>query len=319
MTIERALSLNISGNIFIITLKDQLPSVLDECLKIEEGRDKIIVLPEPTARNTAPAISIAAAYLKLIGKEKDTVLVLTSDHLITPVQKFAADVEKASKFSENGYLVTFGIPPLRPETGFGYIEAGDRFLSGFIVNSFREKPDLKTAESFLDSGNFFWNSGMFSFRVNFFYEQLSLYSNSIVQVFDKISSVSGSSTTKGIRIIFDSDEIKTLYQEFPSISIDYAVMEKCTKTAMVKASFDWNDIGSWDEMARINPESNITDLGVESDGNYILSDLPVALCGVKNLIVVVKNGSVLICKKGYSQGVKEIVTKIKDSNLDNLL
>jgi mannose-1-phosphate guanylyltransferase/mannose-6-phosphate isomerase len=319
LTIERALAIETAKKVVIITLRDQLDAIKKDCSELSSGKERIVVLPEPAARNTAPAIALAAAYLEQEGEGHATALVLPADHLITPTESFVSDAARAGELAEQGYLVTFGIPPAHPETGYGYIEAGREQPPGYLVTSFKEKPDHKTARKFVDAGNFYWNSGMFCFSAENYLQALSEHRGDITEVFDQISGEVPSRSEGGITIAMDSDEITRLYREAPAESIDYAVMERSRKTAMVKATFSWTDVGSWDEVARreLTPEADI--LCEDAEGNFVHSDLPVALCGVEDLIVVVKNGAVLVCKKGQSQKVKQIVGQAKEENRTDLL
>ncbi len=339
LTIERALALGIKGDVIIITLKDQLDPILAECGKIGAGAERIKVIPEPAARNTAPAIAIAAEYLKHAagGRGEETAAVLTADHLITPIERFAADMENSDALARQGNLVTFGIPPTRPETGYGYIESGEENQYGFMVASFREKPDEKTARSFLDKGNYFWNSGMFAFQVGRYLEELTAHSPEIGTLFEGIGASGVSRYSGAVEVVMEGAEVEGIYRESPKDSIDYAVMEKSTRSAMVRATFDWNDVGSWEEMAALYGEKqseaegsaaagipnvnggNEEIIAVESGDNFIYSDLPVALCGVDGLMVVVKNGAVLVAKKGAGQQVKQVVNELKERGRTDIL
>lgn len=330
LTMERALRLSADVRVFIITLKDQMEGVIAECAKLESGRNRILILPEPVPRNTAPALAACASYLIEEGRGAEQVLVLPADHLIEPFESFQADVEEAGRLADMGYLVTFGIKPAYPATGYGYIEAGNKELNGFKVNSFKEKPNETTAEKFIDKGNYFWNSGMFVFEFNRFWEELEKGSPLIAETFDGIGKKQTAGKEGEVTVIMDNPGTASVYKKSPKDSIDYAVMEKCTKTAVVPASFSWNDIGSWDEMAELppspvreplagSPRVDATSFTIESDNNYILSDIPVVLCGVDDLMVIQKNGSLLICKKGKGQLVKDAVELIKHQNRKDLL
>jgi mannose-1-phosphate guanylyltransferase/mannose-1-phosphate guanylyltransferase/mannose-6-phosphate isomerase len=160
---------------------------------------------------------------------------------------------------------------------------------------------------------------MFCFKVRQFFDELSEHQPDVAGVFRKIEEIPEQRTQHSIAIAMESDAIDRLYQDSPAISVDYAVMEKSGNAAMVEASFSWTDIGSWDEVARLEltPEPDL--LSENAEGNFVFSDLPVALCGVDDLIVVVKNGSVLVCKKGGSQDVKKIVNRAKDESRTDLL
>ncbi len=313
LTLERALSLNVSGEIYIITVKEQMTAVINECLKLESGSEKIVVLPEPEAKNTAPALAAAAGYLRGSGRENEKVLVMPADHLITPVDQFGRDVEKADNLAGRGFLVTFGVKPLYPATGYGYIESGEKEGKGFRVHCFREKPDRKTAEKFIEQGRFYWNSGMFVFSVKTFWNELAVHSPSIAEIFSSLDGSEIPEKIRGITVVLDTPYVRELYASSPNVSIDYAIMEKSTRTAVVPAEFTWNDIGSWDEMAALYDVSDKeTAVSIESENNFVFSDIPVALCGVNDLIVVQKNGALLICKKGKGQLVKEAASKFHE-------
>ncbi len=322
LTIERALALKPSGRIVLITLKDQLPPVLAECGKLKEGHEKIAVLPEPAARNTAPAIAAAAEWVKATHGPKQTAAVLPADHLITPTDKFVADTEQADVLAREGYLVTFGIPPTRPETGFGYIEAGQALNVGRQVRSFREKPDEATAKEFVEKGNYYWNSGMFAFQVGTYLDELAAHSPKIGKSFAGICEKGESRSENGIELVMEGGEIEKIYKNSPKDSIDYAVMEKSTRSAMVPASFTWSDIGSWEEMAELfekEGRSGGESFEIEAQNNFVFSDMPVALCGVDDLMVVVKNGAVLVAKKGSGQLVKKAVETMKEQDRSDIL
>lgn len=319
LTVERALGIETVKRVCIITLKDQLDPVLRDCAELDVDKERLVILPEPTARNTAPAIALACTYFFHSGMEDANILILPSDHLINPQASFVQDAQKAGELAEAGYLVTFGIQPKHPETGYGYIEVGDIKRPGYLVKSFKEKPDQATAESYVKAGIYYWNSGMFCFKVGRFLQELSEHQDDIAGVFRRIDEVPSGRREQGITIAMESETIDRLYQESPANSVDYAVMEKSKNAAMVQASFSWTDIGSWDEVARLDltPEPDL--LTEEAEGNFVYSDLPVAVCGVEDVIVIVKNGSVLVCKKGRSQDVKKIVTKAKERQRTDLL
>ncbi len=307
LTLERALALDITGEIYIITLKEQLDAVINECRKLKTGSDKIIILPEPEPRNTAPAIAAAAGYLRSCGRGDEKILVMPADHMISSTEQFKDDVEKAAVLAAGEFLVTFGVKPLYPATGYGYIEAGEKEGNGFRIKRFREKPDEKTAEYFIARGHFYWNSGMFAFSVKTFWNELSEYAPEIEKVFRRIDGSGKPEKIRGIGIILDEPAVRELYRSSPKVSIDYAVMEKSSHSAVIPADFTWNDIGSWDEMAELHgssyKEGSVS--VVEGENNFVLSDIPVAICGVDDLIVVQKNGALLICKKGKGQLVKD--------------
>jgi mannose-1-phosphate guanylyltransferase/mannose-6-phosphate isomerase len=319
LTIERALYLDIPGEIIIITLKSQLDDVLKECAPYKDT-GKVVILPEPVARNTAPALTAAAWWLKKEGKAESTALILPADHLIEGMDAFKQNTLEADLLAREGFLVTFGIPPAYPETGYGYIKKGEPHNKGYRVESFLEKPNLETAKHFVEDGNYFWNSGMFVFKTNNFLSEIEKYSPDVAVSFEKLDKNPKPVFENDFKIIMDSQEVEKAYKQSPSISIDYAVMEKTPLAAVVLAEFFWNDIGSWDQFETIIKNFEWAELfEVGSANNTVFSDIPVALCGVENLIVVIKNGKALVCKKGTSQKVKELRSLIEGKERKDLL
>jgi mannose-1-phosphate guanylyltransferase/mannose-6-phosphate isomerase len=331
MTLQRAIGLGIDGMICVVTHRDHVEAVCQECEAVLGSHrfpsSHVVVLAEPEGKNTAPAIAYACAVLNHSGAGEDTVFVMPADHSIAPLAKFTQDVSKAARLAERGWLVTFGIPPERPETGYGYIEVADKLKPGFRVRKFKEKPDEATARSFLAQGNHYWNSGMFAFRTARFLEELGKYAPEVARPFlgASLPGIPRQESADWIPITFAVNRsIEETYRKTPSISIDYAVMEHSEHCAVVPASFAWSDVGSWDVVAELfgsdlekdQAEQPIT---IESEGTFVLSDVPVALGGVKDLIVVVNKGAVLICRRGKSQLVKDIVQTLKDRNRTDLL
>jgi mannose-1-phosphate guanylyltransferase/mannose-6-phosphate isomerase len=320
-TLKRAMALNVTGRILIVTHQSQVEGCLTECRSFSpEEQNKIVILAEPIARNTAPALALAAQWIKAKESEKDTLLVLAADHLISPVSAFCHDVEVASVQAEQGTLVTFGIKPSFASTGYGYIEMSDGSETVRDVVSFREKPDKNQAQEFLDKGNYLWNSGMFVYSVKTFLEELASSSPAISKPFSRLNDSSfPEKQIDGITVPRDLGPILDVYNETAADSVDYAVMEKSKRIKVVPATMEWNDIGSWDVIAdeALTLPSDILDQG--RGHNYVYSDLPVALCGVKDLIVVVKNGVVMICRRGESQLVKNVVENLKESGRNELL
>ncbi|MBR0318558.1 MAG: mannose-1-phosphate guanylyltransferase [Spirochaetia bacterium] len=318
LTIKRALALNPKGKIYIISLKSQMETLIKECAPFADT-GKIAIIPEPAARNTAPAIGIAVKALELMGRADDSLLVLPADHMIEDIAKFTSCVEKADVLSRMGHLVTFGIKPLYPETGYGYIEQGKSKATGYIVKSFREKPDLETAKKFLAAGTYLWNSGMFCFTGKTYWKELSEHSKEMTDAIGTVKAT-GEYAKDGIQILMDTPEVAEAYTRAPSNSIDYAVMEKSVLSAVVSADFDWNDIGSWDQFETLLEGQEVKDVYQTGCSNTtVFSDIPVALCDVSDITVVIKNGKALICRKGSSQKVKEVRAQIEDAHRKELL
>ncbi len=272
---------------------------------------------EPSGRNTAPAIGLAA--LDATAKGNDPVLlVLPADHLIPDEAAFQATARKAAAIAETGALVLFGIPPTAPESGFGYIELGDTTAAGaYSVRRFIEKPDAQRAAEFLAAGNFVWNSGMFCFRASAILSALDTHSPAMMaavrEVWRSGRKPAGDSGSADVR--FEPAAFLTM----PDISIDYAVMEKAGNIALVKADFHWSDIGSWKAVAEQLPrdEDGNTSVGehmlVRSRNTHVQSDSRlIAAVGVDNLIVIDTPDAVLVANKDASQEVKEVVNRLRD-------
>lgn len=285
---------------FIISNEDQYFLAYDQ---LEELGRKEEFLLEPVGRNTAPAIALACMALR----SEDIVMVSPSDHLITDEKAYAAVVKIAQKYADEGYLVTFGIKPNYPETGYGYIEA-----DGHDVTSFKEKPDFETAERYIEKGNYYWNSGIFCFKVSTFLSELQTYSPDIYAACKKAFSVSSEDGLTRIKM----DDMLNI----PEDSIDYAVMEKSQKVKVVPADIGWNDIGSfdalYDELKKDDNGNTVSNtITINAHNNMIFSyGKKVALVDVDDLIVIDTSDAILISKKGSSQKVKEVVKKLKEQN-----
>ena len=325
-----------SDLIVVITGEDQMPAVAAQCAALEAGAGAppCYVLGEPAARNTGPAVALGARFVSQVSlaapAEADgardaandaALLVLSSDHTIEPAQAFAADVGAARRLARQGWLTTFGTPPTRPETGYGYLELGERLDGGYQVAAFREKPDRATAARFVAAGGFLWNAGIFLFPLQLLQSELQRCAPEVAAPIAGLalpapasapggSGSSGAPAGAGPVPVAPTAEVRAAYRGLPAISIDYALMERTRRVAAVRASFRWSDVGSWDELARINP-GDVPAAAAEARGNAVFSDLPVALAGVDDLIVVVKNGAVLVTRKGRSQLVRGVVEGLR--------
>ncbi|MCK9372288.1 MAG: mannose-1-phosphate guanylyltransferase/mannose-6-phosphate isomerase [Sulfuricurvum sp.] len=269
-------------------------------------------LLEPVGRNTAPAIALACMALD----PDEIVLVSPSDHLIRNGANYEKVVLRAKVLAEEGYLVTFGITPTFAETGFGYIEAQE----GENVKAFHEKPDLNTAESYVNAGNYYWNSGMFCFRAGTFLDELQKYTPEIYDACRIAWTNKSSSHPSQYRI--RTDEM----QAIPDESIDYAVMEKSDRVKVVPSDIGWSDVGSFDalyhEMSH-DENGNTTaenHISIGSKNNLVISDKLVATIDIDNLMIIDTGDALLISKKGSSQKVKEVVAQLKkrDTQLHNI-
>jgi len=329
MAVERALALTTSGRVIIIAGKSHVNHVIADAAKLSAAEKKrLLVIGEPAAKNTAPAIACAVVLSLLNGGSKGgNMLVLTSDHIIKPLKTFKADAALAATAAKEGKLVVFGIPPSRPETGYGYIETGKAASGVYSVTAFHEKPDIQTAKKYAASRRFFWNSGMFAFNTAFMAYEFRLHAPDVFLPFEKLKAPKPAdlTVTRGVKILSRWNGLEAAYRKTPGISFDYAITEKCKKTAMIRSNFDWIDIGNWDEYAKICGKNGSQVFSVLEKNCYVDSDIPVALAGVQDLIVVIRSGkdgkgaSALITGKGQTQSVRDVVEQIKKAGRKDLL
>ncbi|MDR2943460.1 MAG: mannose-1-phosphate guanylyltransferase, partial [Treponema sp.] len=297
LSLERALRITAEkdGRVIVITGKTHLPFVITACSALGAVEKKrIVLIPEPEAKNTAPAIACAIVYAGKTGGWNRTMLVLTSDHIIRPLDVFLKDVKSAAQFAEQNRLVVFGISPSGPKTGYGYIEAAEKLAGDvYAAAAFHEKPDRETAEQFLASKKHFWNSGMFAFRCDFLADEYRRLAADVFGSFEKIKSPDKDSysKSKGLRVLSAWAGLDKAYNQAKSISFDYAIAEKCAQTVMIRAAFDWIDIGSWDDYAEILAGDTGAEIyAAETNACFVDSDIPVALAGVDGLVVVIRSG-----------------------------
>jgi len=266
------------------------------------------ILLEPVGRNTAPAIAAAALQAMADGSDP-LLLVLPSDHVVRDAEGFRRAVRDASAAAASGALVTFGIVPDAPETGFGYIQAetggGLRKVSRFV-----EKPDAATAQSYLDAGGYYWNSGMFLFRANRYLEELARFRPDIV---DAVRAAHAAARHDGDFVRLD----KEAFAACPSDSIDYAVFEKTEHAMVLPVDIGWNDVGSWSalwDVAERDADGNAHHgdvIAVDSRNSYAYAQRLVALVGVDDIVVVETDDAVLVARKDRVQDVKLVVAQLK--------
>lgn len=326
-SLKRALALKISGKIVVVTRKDIEEECTLQIKKLAEHSDDdeakkllgdTIVLAEPSPKHTSAAVMVGVELVEKLHKNKEHYfLVLTSDHVISPVEQFVSDCKNAFKAVQKGKFVCFSILPTEPSTAYGYIKAGNDLTgenSIFEIENFEEKPDSPTAKEYFDSKKYFWNSGMFAFESKMFLSEMKKCTPEVYQAFLHIENGSTPSLKQmnGVYIIKSWDEMDYTYLEVPSIALDKSIAEKTKNAATVKATFNWTDVGSWDTFSELctNPSNNKV-CQIECENNFVYSELPVSLCGVKDLVVVVKNGKVLVMKKGKSSLVRQAVKKIE--------
>lgn len=274
------------------------------------GMEQAGILLEPVGRNTAPAIALAA--LQVLDQADDAVLlVLAADHLIRDIAAFHCAVNHATALAEQGMLVTFGIVPTHPETGYGYIEQGDPVEGGFRVSRFVEKPDFSTAQAYVAGGRHFWNSGMFMFRASRYVQELEKFRPDILQACR--AALAGAAEDMHFTRVDAS-----AFSACPADSIDYAVMEKTDAAIMVPLNAGWSDVGSWSALCDVSSKDDQGNvfkgdvLAQQTCNTFVhASDRLVATVGVDDLIIVETKDAVLVANKNSVQDVKTVVEQLK--------
>ncbi|RIH99792.1 mannose-1-phosphate guanylyltransferase [candidate division NPL-UPA2 bacterium Unc8] len=320
-TAKRMNPLISSDDIFVVAGEELAGGIGEQLPELRRGN----LILEPFGKNTAAAIGLAAIVIEKINK-KAIMVVLAADHLIGEKRKFLRTISMATKAAKEGKLVTLGIQPTRPETGYGYIESGKKLqISGvrkeaeiYAVKRFVEKPDEAGAKKYLQSGKYFWNSGMFIWKVESILGAIEEHMPELHRGLKKISAARGVSHKKEV--------IKKVYKKLENISIDYGIVEKSKNIAVVKADFHWDDVGSWLSMERIhkkNKDGNIIQgkfVGIDTSQCILIGkEQLIATVGVSGLIVVTTPQAVLICSRDRAQDVKKIVGKLADDGLKKYL
>ncbi len=310
-TVERLLQAVTPEDIVVMTNSDYKFHVQSDFQFLNSKlltQDSNIIL-EPEGRNTAPAIALGIKYCmeKLGCNADEVVFVCPSDHIIKPADKFAEYINLAKEVARKGYIVTLGIKPDRPETGYGYIKAGKSIGIGtesYKVERFTEKPDADTARHYLSEGNYYWNSGMFVFSIGTMLKELERYALEINEL--------ASMGFEGMVAKFD---------RMPDISIDYAVMEKSDKVVTLPLDLYWNDIGSWDSLYDVLDKDEMENvkkgdvIAIDTKRSLIIGNKRVVTTiGLEDCLVVETDDAILISRKGEAQKVRDVVNRLKKEN-----
>ena len=263
-----------------------------------------VIISEPVAKNTAPAIALATKYISQKTNSDSIIVAIPSDLIIEDIEKFSSTMKKGEELAEKGFLVTFGVKPSYPETGFGYIKSVD-----FKVEKFVEKPNMETAKKYLNDGNYYWNSGIFMFKASTLFSQTEKYAPEITEILNKFD-------------FSKSDEIPFVdFDKMPNISIDYAIMEKSDNIALIKLESDWKDMGSWQSLYDVSEKDENGNVFIghvldENSKNSLIysSSKLVATIGLEDTVIVETEDAILACKKDEVQNVKHIYETLKKQN-----
>ncbi len=320
LTVERIRSLSQPDEIIIVTNVAQADAIAAE---VDGEIPPENIIGEPVSRNTAPSIGLAAV---LIRKRFGDIpfMVLPADHLVSDLNVFERCVRTAEEFAgDNDNLLTFGIKPTRPETGYGYIHAGEPLPCNgdvrlFRAESFLEKPTVESAEAFLKSGDYFWNSGMFLWRPSVILAAIRRHLPDLDVMLLTLEKRMGTERLE--------DVLKSVYGNAPSVSIDYGVMEKADNVVVVRGDFRWNDVGSWESVRDLfpkDPNGNVLvgeHIVVDGSDNTVFSpDRLVGVVGLDNIVVVDSGDAILVTRRDRVQDVRDIVETLRRDGKDHLI
>jgi mannose-1-phosphate guanylyltransferase len=319
-TISRFANFIPDESIYIVSNKGQKEVLEEQTSRLPKQN----LIYEPVGKNTLPAIGLAALFIAKTDPD-GMMIVSPADHLTQNDQLFQETIESAAKIAEekNG-IVTIGITPNSPATGYGYIEIADEIKIGqsiksFAVNRFVEKPNLETAKSYVASGKFFWNAGIFVFKVSVFLKTVEKYAPELYADLLKIAETIGTSSYEEV--------LDKVYNQVTSISIDYGIMEKADNVFLVQGDFVWNDLGSWEEVYKYDPmkdqnqnAQNGEAILIDTKNSYVYApESLVAIVGLDDVIVVQEGDMILVCKRDRAEDIKHVVGELTQRKLDQYL
>lgn len=270
-------------DIFVVTNKRYVDMTARELPELPKEN----IIPEPERKNTAPACTLAS----LMFGEEEILFVAPSDHYIPETERFWDHVKAAKDFLEDHEgIMTFGILPTRVETGYGYIEVGERVADGvFKAVRFHEKPDHDTASFYVQSGNYLWNSGMFMYRVGYFVEQMKKHAPQVIEPF------------------LSKRDLVEVYREVPSVSIDHALMEKADRIYVMRANFTWSDVGNFKSLKELGMKSSGHVILRDSENVFALTTKPTVVIGVKDVVIVESEHGILVCDMEQTEKIRNVL------------
>ena len=278
----------------------------DVKLQLASIKPDIKIIAEPATKNTAPAIASAISYLRQANYDGN-VLIVPSDHLIKDDIKLIDSIKNAQKLANDNYIVTFGVKPQYPETGFGYIKISDELNNGYVVEKFIEKPDFNSAEKYMNDSKYYWNGGIFLANISVLTEEYKKYCPQIHEAMTHIDF------SNNLKIDY------SIYENLPSISIDYAIMEKSDRIALTELKSDWKDVGSWQSLYEVKQKDvngnvlngKVVTNNVKNSLIYSQKEL-VAVSGLEDIILVETEDAIMACNRKNTQDVKDLYEKLKE-------
>jgi mannose-1-phosphate guanylyltransferase len=321
-TVMRLMPFVSTEDVYLVTPRDMVHHVSEQLPVLKAAN----IFVEPFGRNTGPSIALSATLLRERIGDDGVMIVLPADHIISSVREFQNTLELATSVAgSTNNIVTIGVAPTRADTGYGYIQVGEEFVSeggsypGVVhrVRTFAEKPDIATAQRFIDAGDFVWNSGIFVGKVGTILSAIERHLPDHAPLFSLL--------TKHIGTDLYSDFLENVFKQIRSVSFDIGVMEKARNVCVVDGTFGWSDVGTWDELYRLSMkdgrnnviEGNVVTLNSNSCLVYGTSARVIGVVGVDNLVVVETDSAVMICRRGQTEQVKDLVDLLRRRHIGN--